>query len=156
LSYLYIPTWDLCPLVVDDPFGLVQGQSISFDGGGAVGGPDAGKVAQLGFCGRGQWRVVYQGAGGPDLHQAPADGGGRAPVVFGPMQNRAEGLAGFWLGACHLSNVVKTTVIPDEEGKPCPPRWKRLLPHSSTSHHPSRLRAFACPIISASREGAKT
>ena len=56
----------------------------------------------------------------------------------------------------HLSNVVKTTVIPDEEGKPCPPRWNRLLPHSSTSHHPSRLRVFACPIIFASREGAKT
>ena len=47
------------------------------------------------------------------------------------------------LVSCHLSNVVKTTVVPDEDGKPCPPRWKRLLPHSSTSHHPSRLRVFA-------------
>ncbi|MHC1595118.1 MAG: toll/interleukin-1 receptor domain-containing protein, partial [Methanotrichaceae archaeon] len=37
------------------------------------------------------------------------------------------------LVSCHLSNVVKTTVVPDEDGKPCPPRWKRLLPHSSTS-----------------------
>ena len=45
---------------------------------------------------------------------------------------------------------------PDDGGKPYPPRRKRLLPHSSTSPLPSRLRVFACPLISDSREGAKT